>query len=102
MKCRRYLPSPTPHLNYNYNGKKRQEHNGDKQGQTKGEQMADKEQRRARVMINKVGGNASKNAVGYKVSIPSVWASALQLTPESRGIIMTFDGEKIIIEKANN
>lgn len=102
MKCRRYLPPSTHHINYNENGKKRQEHNGDKQCQTKGEQMADKEQRRARVMINKVGGNASKNAVGYKVSIPTVWASALQLTPESRGIIMTFDGEKIIIEKAND
>ena len=59
----------------------------------------EKEVRTLRCMINKVGGNAGKNAVNYKISVPSAWAGAMGITPESRDLKVTFDGEKIIIEK---
>ena len=55
--------------------------------------------RNMRVVIGKAGGNAGSNSLNYKVSIPSTWANELNISPESRDLIMSFDGKKIVIEK---
>lgn len=58
-----------------------------------------KEERTMRVIVGKVGGNAGANSLNYKVSIPSAWANALDLSTESRDLKMTFDGKKITIQR---
>lgn len=57
------------------------------------------EERTGRVIVSRPGGTASKNAVGYKVTIPNKWAAELGLSADEREIKLTYDGEKIIIEK---
>lgn len=61
--------------------------------------MKPKETRNMRCIINKAGGNAGSNSLNYKISIPSVWANELNITPESRDLTMSFDGKKITIER---
>lgn len=56
--------------------------------------------RQLKFTITRPGGNASKNSVGYKMAIPSAWAQSMGITPDSRNVSVTFDGEKIIIKKA--
>lgn len=58
------------------------------------------EQRNMNCMINKSGGNSGKNTLNYRVSIPNTWAQQLGITKDNRGLIMTFDGEKIIITRS--
>ena len=52
-----------------------------------------------RVMFNKAGGNASKNAISNKMSLPSKWVSEMGMTKDDRKVLVTFDGDKIVIEK---
>lgn len=59
------------------------------------------ESRILRVMFNKAGGNASKNAISNKMSLPSKWVSEMGMTKEDRKVLVTFDGGKIVIEKLN-
>lgn len=54
------------------------------------------------VTINKVGGNASKNSVNYKISIPTGMIKELGVTKEDRSVILKLENKKIIIEKDNN
>ena len=61
----------------------------------------EKETREMRIMINKAGGTAGQNSLNYKMSIPSAWANKLGITEESRNVIATFDGKKIIIQRSN-
>lgn len=58
-----------------------------------------KEQRNMRAIVGLVGGNAGKDTVSFKTSIPSSWARAMGISKEDRDILMTFDGEKIVISK---
>lgn len=58
------------------------------------------ETRKRDVQIGKPGGNASKNAKNYRISIPSPWMQALGITPEDKTVTLTFDGKRIVIEKA--
>jgi len=51
------------------------------------------------IMINKVGGNASKGSMNYRVSIPTPWMQEWGISEIDRAVKLTFDGEKIIIEK---
>lgn len=57
------------------------------------------ETRTLRCIVGKAGGNAGTNSLNYKISIPSAWAAALGVSLEDRELKLTFDGEKIIIEK---
>lgn len=57
------------------------------------------ESRKLKVMFNKAGGNASKNAISNKISLPSKWVYELGITKSNRSVTVTCDGEKIIIEK---
>lgn len=57
------------------------------------------EERKVKVIVNKVGGNASTNSRKFILNIPAVWAQQMGLTPEDRNLLMMFDGEQIIIKK---
>lgn len=57
------------------------------------------EKRNAKIIIGKAGGTASKNALTYKISLPTAWINSLKITPENREVILSFDGEKIVIQK---
>lgn len=56
--------------------------------------------RKRDIQIGKPGGNASKNAKNYRISIPSPWVQALGVTPEDKSVTIAFDGKRIVIEKA--
>lgn len=58
------------------------------------------EKRKVNLIVAKAGGNASKNAYNCKISIPKLWADIMGAGPDSREMIMEFDGEKIILKKA--
>lgn len=55
--------------------------------------------RKRNIMINKAGGGSGKNTVNYRVSLPAPWMQQMGITEEDREVILSFDGEKIIIEK---
>ena len=57
------------------------------------------ETRLCNVQIGKPGGNASKGTKNYRISIPSVWAQKLGIMPEDKAVSLSFDGQRIIIEK---
>lgn len=57
------------------------------------------ESRTLRCMVNKAGGNAGKEALVYRVSIPSAWAKQLGITKGDQDLKVTFDGKKIVIER---
>ena len=57
------------------------------------------EKRICNIQIGKPGGNASKGARNYRVSIPSLWAQKIGVTPEDKTVSISFDGQRIIIEK---
>lgn len=52
------------------------------------------------VMINKAGGNAGKNSVNYRLSIPADMIHGLGITRDNRSVILNYDEGKIIIEKS--
>lgn len=51
------------------------------------------------IMINKAGGTSGSRTKNYRVSIPVDMIRALGITEEDRGVLMTLEGGKIIIEK---
>lgn len=57
------------------------------------------ETRTLKVIFSKAGGNASKNAVSNKISIPNKWVSEMGMTKSKRSVRVTYDGNRIIIEK---
>lgn len=59
----------------------------------------EKEHRKLKVMIGKAGGNSGKNSLKYSMSIPNSWADKLNITKDDREFLVTFDGEKIVIER---
>lgn len=59
------------------------------------------ETRYYKVLIRKPGGNASRNAKGYNLSLPPKWAQKLGITEAERTVKLTFNGTSVKIEKAN-
>ena len=53
--------------------------------------------------VNKAGGNSSKNALSWKISIPNKWAEDMGIDPEDREVEQTYDHENktITIKKKN-
>lgn len=51
------------------------------------------------VIFNKAGGNASKNAVTYKINIPADMIRELGVTDDDRSVTLTCEDGKVIIEK---
>lgn len=57
------------------------------------------EEKRARVIFNKSGGTAGKGGITNRITIPTTWVKEIGITEEQREVNISFDGEKIIIEK---
>lgn len=57
------------------------------------------ETRALKVIFSKAGGNASKNAVSNKITLPNKWISEMGMTKSKRSVKVTYDGDRIIIEK---
>lgn len=51
------------------------------------------------IMINKVGGNAGKGAVNYRISLPAEMVREIGVTSEDRAVVLEFDGKTIMISK---
>ena len=58
-----------------------------------------KESRNCKITIGKPGGPASKGAKNYRLSLPTNWIKEMGITEEDRNVKITFDGNKITIEK---
>ncbi len=58
-----------------------------------------KESRVLKIMFNKSGGTASKNSYAPKLSIPKSWLDEMNIDLDDREVKLSFDGEKIVIEK---
>lgn len=54
------------------------------------------------IMINKVGGNAGKGAVNYRISLPAEMVRGVGVTAEDRAVVLEFDGKTIRISKEDN
>lgn len=52
------------------------------------------------IMFAKAGGTAGKNSFTYRLNIPADMVRGLGVTESDRAVTLTFDGEKIIVEKA--
>ena len=50
-------------------------------------------------MMQKAGGNAGKNSVGYRISLPAQIVRDLGVTPEDRAVLLYMEDGKLIIEK---
>lgn len=62
--------------------------------------MEIKDIRKGNMTITSPGGNASRGAIGFRVTIPTTWGKDMGITPEDRTIIISYtDDKKIIIEK---
>ena len=53
-----------------------------------------------KILFNKPGGTASKNAVMARLTLPPDFVKELGLTPEDKEVMISLEGNKIIIEKA--
>lgn len=51
--------------------------------------------RNLNLIINKDG----HGTTNYKIALPKIWGDQMELSDTNRNVIMSFDGEKIIIEK---
>lgn len=53
-----------------------------------------------KVLFNKPGGTASKNAVMARVTLPPEFVKELGITQDNKDVIISLENKKIIIEKA--
>lgn len=51
------------------------------------------------LIVNRPGGTASKNAYQYKINFPKDWIEDMGCSINDKEVRMTFDGDRIIIEK---
>ena len=54
------------------------------------------------IIIAKAGGNAGKNSVGYKLSLPAQMVKEMGITREDRSVILSFENGEIRIRKDNS
>lgn len=52
------------------------------------------------VIFNKAGGNASKNAMTYKINIPADMIKGLGVTEEDRSVVLDYGNGIITIKKS--
>ena len=52
------------------------------------------------VIFNKAGGNASKNAMTYKINIPADMIWELGVTEDDRSVILTCENGMLTIKKS--
>lgn len=60
------------------------------------------EERKAKVLFNKSGGNASRNAVTNRITIPTSWIKEMGITRDNREVVLEFKEGVITIKKASN
>lgn len=53
----------------------------------------------AKVIFNRSGGTAGRGGITNRITIPTTWIKEMGITEEQREVNISFDGEKIIIEK---
>lgn len=58
-----------------------------------------KESRNYKIAIGKPGGTAGRGAKNYRISLPTSWMKEMGITEEDRNVKISFDGNKITIEK---
>ncbi len=57
------------------------------------------ETRVSKVNISAAGGTAAKGSQTCKITLPNSWIEQLGVTPKDREVVLTFDGESIILKK---
>ena len=57
------------------------------------------EERKAKILINKAGGNAGAQSKGYRVALPSAWMKALGVSEKDREVVLQFDGECVTLRR---
>lgn len=57
------------------------------------------EERKAKILINRAGGNAGAHSKGYRVALPSAWMKSLGITENDREVLLQFDGECITLRR---
>ena len=57
------------------------------------------EERKAKILINRAGGNAGAQSKGYRVALPSAWMKSLGITENDREVLLQFDGECVILRR---
>lgn len=57
------------------------------------------ETRKAKIIISSAGGTAAKNAVTYKISLPTSWINELGIDKDDREVELHFDGKTISVSK---
>ena len=60
------------------------------------------EERKLKVSFNRPGGTASKGGISARIALPKTWLDTMGVTQEHREVIVSFDGEKIEIRRAEN
>lgn len=60
------------------------------------------EKTKRNIMMQKAGGNAGKNSVGYRISLPAQMVKEMGITPEDRSVILSFENGEIRIRKDNS
>ena len=58
--------------------------------------------RKVKMLMGSPGGNSGKGASYYRVGIPPVWAQMMGVSSEDRDLIISFDGKRVIVEKAKS
>ncbi|HHV09956.1 MAG TPA: AbrB/MazE/SpoVT family DNA-binding domain-containing protein [Clostridiales bacterium] len=53
-----------------------------------------------KILFNKPGGTASKGAIMARLTLPPEFVNALGLTIEDREVLISLEGDSIIIKKA--
>ena len=57
------------------------------------------EERKAKILINRAGGNAGAQSKGYRVALPSAWMKSLGITENDREVLLQFGGECITLRR---
>ncbi len=52
-----------------------------------------------KILFNKPGGTASKNAIMARLTLPSEFVKALGITPDNKEVLISLVDDKIVIEK---
>ncbi|MDO4454430.1 MAG: hypothetical protein Q4B90_08045 [Eubacteriales bacterium] len=56
------------------------------------------ETRKVKMIITSPGGTSSKNAEGFRLNIPTVWARDMGISREARDVKISYENKRIIIE----
>lgn len=57
------------------------------------------EERKAKILFNKSGGTAGKGGITNRVTLPTKWIKEMGITEDNREVFISFDGQKITIQK---